>query len=113
MRVRQHYGLRNFCSPLPSPTDLVPRYRRLRSLMRTLNHLFEKNKAWAERIRRHKPDFFLELLPGPRDREGLPDSIRFWKARIEERERGDTFSVGLIYDAVHKQLSGQLIEKAA
>src|SRR5580765_1035485 len=29
--------------------------------MRTLNHLFEKNKAWAERIRRHNPDFFLEL----------------------------------------------------
>ena len=29
--------------------------------MRTLNHLFEKNKAWAERIRSHNPDFFLEL----------------------------------------------------
>lgn len=29
--------------------------------MRTLNHLFEKNKAWAERIRRKDPDFFLEL----------------------------------------------------
>jgi carbonic anhydrase len=29
--------------------------------MRTLNHLFEKNKAWAERIRRQEPDFFLEL----------------------------------------------------
>ena len=27
----------------------------------------------------HDADFFLELLPGPRDREGLPDSIRFWK----------------------------------
>ena len=26
-------------------------------------------------------DFFLELLPGPRDRDGLPDSIRFWKTR--------------------------------
>ena len=24
--------------------------------MRTLNHLFEKNKAWAERIRRHNPE---------------------------------------------------------
>ena len=24
-------------------------------------------------------DFFLELLPGPRDRDGLPDSLRFWK----------------------------------
>jgi len=33
----------------------------LRFLMRTLNHLFEKNKAWAERIRLRKPDFFLEL----------------------------------------------------
>ena len=29
--------------------------------MRTLNHLFEKNKAWAERIRHQEPDFFLEL----------------------------------------------------
>ena len=31
-------------------------------------------------------DFFLELLPDPRDRDGLPDSIRFWKTRIEEKE---------------------------
>lgn len=29
--------------------------------MRTLNHLFEKNKAWANDIRRQDPDFFLEL----------------------------------------------------
>jgi len=29
--------------------------------MRTLNHLFEKNKAWAERIRRQDRNFFLEL----------------------------------------------------
>ena len=42
-------------------------------------------------------DFFLELLPGPRDREGLPDSIRFWKTRIEEIDADNTFSVGLIY----------------
>jgi serine/threonine protein kinase len=31
-------------------------------------------------------DFFLELLPGPRDREGLPESIRFWKSRIDESD---------------------------
>ena len=42
-------------------------------------------------------DFFLELLPGPRDRDGLPDSIRFWKTRIEEMDADNTFSVGLIY----------------
>jgi carbonic anhydrase len=29
--------------------------------MGTLNHLFEKNKAWAERIRRQEPGFFREL----------------------------------------------------
>jgi serine/threonine protein kinase len=42
-------------------------------------------------------DFFLELLPGPRDRDGLPDSIRFWKTRIEETDAESTFAVGLIY----------------
>jgi serine/threonine protein kinase/formylglycine-generating enzyme required for sulfatase activity len=42
-------------------------------------------------------DFFLELLPGPRDRDGLPDSIRFWKSRIEETDPDQTFAVGLLY----------------
>jgi formylglycine-generating enzyme required for sulfatase activity/tRNA A-37 threonylcarbamoyl transferase component Bud32 len=42
-------------------------------------------------------DFFLELLPGARDRDGLPESIRFWKGRIEETDADKTFSVGLIY----------------
>src|SRR5439155_2599863 len=42
-------------------------------------------------------DFFLELLPGPRDREELPDSIRFWKTRIERMDTEHTFAVGLIY----------------
>jgi serine/threonine protein kinase/formylglycine-generating enzyme required for sulfatase activity len=42
-------------------------------------------------------DFFLELLAGPRDRDGLPDSIRFWKARVEETDPDQTFAVGLLY----------------
>ncbi len=45
----------------------------------------------------HDADFFLELLPGPRDRDGLPDNLRFWKTRIEERDGDSTFAVGLIY----------------
>jgi serine/threonine protein kinase/formylglycine-generating enzyme required for sulfatase activity len=45
----------------------------------------------------HDADFFLELLPGPRDRDGLPDSLRFWKTRIEETDPDNTFAVGLIY----------------
>lgn len=42
-------------------------------------------------------DFFLDLLPGPRDRSGLPASLRFWKTRIEARDAEQTFNVGLIY----------------
>jgi hypothetical protein len=45
----------------------------------------------------HDADFFLELLPGPRDRDRLPDSVRFWKTRIEETDADNTFAVGLIY----------------
>ena len=45
----------------------------------------------------HDADFFLELLPGPRDREGLPDVLRFWKSRIQSTEAEKTFRVGLIY----------------
>ncbi len=45
----------------------------------------------------HDADFFLELLPGPRDRDGLPESIRFWKTKDRaDRPRPD-FRVGLIY----------------
>ena len=33
----------------------------LASIMRTLNHLFENNKAWAGRIREEEPDFFRNL----------------------------------------------------
>jgi hypothetical protein len=42
-------------------------------------------------------DFFLELLPGPRNRDGLPESIGFWKMRIEAADADETFSVGLLY----------------
>jgi serine/threonine protein kinase/formylglycine-generating enzyme required for sulfatase activity len=45
----------------------------------------------------HDADFFLELLPGSRDREGLPDSVRFWKSRVETTDPDGTFPVGLIY----------------
>ena len=40
---------------------------------------------------------FLHLLPGPRGRDGLPESICFWKARIEDREGDPASGVGLVY----------------
>ncbi|HEV3263017.1 MAG TPA: SUMF1/EgtB/PvdO family nonheme iron enzyme [Gemmataceae bacterium] len=69
-------------SPVPTPSDQQP----VRIVPKGLRS-FDAGDA----------GFFLELLPGPRDRDGLPDSIRFWKTRIEEMEPDNTFSVGLIY----------------
>src|SRR5205823_13489573 len=40
---------------------------------------------------------FLELLPGPRGRDGLPESIRFWKSALEGRGAEPPFSVGPLY----------------
>ena len=42
-------------------------------------------------------DFFLELLPGPRGRDGLPANLRFWKTRIEETDPDKTFTVGVLF----------------
>ncbi len=47
----------------------------------------------------HETDatFFLRLIPGPRTREGLPESLDFWKQRIESRIESKTFRVGVLY----------------
>jgi formylglycine-generating enzyme required for sulfatase activity len=45
----------------------------------------------------HDADFFLDLLPGPRDRDALPESIRFWKIRVDATDPDKTFCVGLVY----------------
>ena len=41
--------------------------------------------------------FFLPLLPGARDRHGLPESVRFWKNHVETTAPETAFSVGLLY----------------
>jgi formylglycine-generating enzyme required for sulfatase activity len=46
---------------------------------------------------RKDADFYLELLPGSRGPDGLPECVRFWKYRIEETDPDKTFRVGLLY----------------
>ena len=41
--------------------------------------------------------FFNKLLPGPHDRDGLPESLTFWKSRIEAINDHEVFRVGVIY----------------
>jgi formylglycine-generating enzyme required for sulfatase activity len=40
---------------------------------------------------------FLGLLPGPRGSDGIPDSIRFWKTKVEDMDGEGGFCLGLIY----------------
>ncbi|MGE3804623.1 MAG: SUMF1/EgtB/PvdO family nonheme iron enzyme [Gemmataceae bacterium] len=40
---------------------------------------------------------FQRLLPGARDRDGLPESVAFWKNRIEATGTLENFEVGVIY----------------
>lgn len=42
-------------------------------------------------------DFFLQLLPGPRDRDGIPEVIRFWKSFIEPNQKEASPPVGVLY----------------
>ena len=44
-------------------------------------------------------DFYVELLPGPRDARGLPEGLAFWLNRLEETDSERTFPVGLLYRA--------------
>ena len=41
--------------------------------------------------------FFLALLPGPRRGDGMPESVRFWKDRVEATDGEKAFSVGVLY----------------
>jgi serine/threonine protein kinase len=41
-------------------------------------------------------EFFLELLPGPKDRTGIPDSVRFWINQLDA-DATSPLTVGMIY----------------
>lgn len=42
-------------------------------------------------------EFFLQLVPGPRDRRGVPEAVRFWEHHLEALDANMTFPVGLLY----------------
>lgn len=46
---------------------------------------------------RHDAGFFCKLLPGPHDRQWTPESLLFWKRKLESNEQDEPFRVGVIY----------------
>src|SRR5205807_2861622 len=73
-------------TPMPSPVPTPSNQQAIKIVPKGLRS-FDATDAY----------FFLDLLPGPRDREGLPESIRFWKTRIETAGLEEPFPVGLLY----------------
>ena len=75
-------------SELPSAgqLDSDPRSGPVRVIPKGLRSFDEKDS-----------EFFLELLPGPFDRTGLPEALRFWKNRIEATDADESFRIGLVY----------------
>lgn len=41
-------------------------------------------------------NFFLQMLPGPVDREGVPECVRFWKEHVETNDPERGFRVGVM-----------------
>lgn len=74
-------------SLIPPPSSLLPSEIPSARVVPKGLRAFDANDA----------DFFLDLLPGPRDRDGLPRPIQFWKRRLESRDAEMTFPVGLLY----------------
>lgn len=46
---------------------------------------------------RHDADFFHRLIPGPRDREWVPESLRFWQRRITGPDDIESPRIGVLY----------------
>jgi formylglycine-generating enzyme required for sulfatase activity len=69
-----------------TPSDKLAEQAEVRVIPKGLRS-FDQNDA----------DFYLQLLPGPYDRHGVPESVRFWKQRIDQRDASSTFAVGLMY----------------
>jgi serine/threonine protein kinase len=75
--VRLDGGREGERSVAPAPVPVVPRGLRP----------FESNDA----------SFFLQLVPGPRHANELPDGIAFWKARLDNTDPGSAMRVGVLY----------------
>jgi formylglycine-generating enzyme required for sulfatase activity len=59
--------------------------------------LFKIRPRGLQPFRAEDKDFFLKLLPNPNPADGLPESVSFWKTRIEESRPDQRFRIGLIY----------------
>ncbi|MEM9587262.1 MAG: serine/threonine-protein kinase, partial [Planctomycetota bacterium] len=46
---------------------------------------------------RHDADFFMRLIPGPYDRDWVPECLRFWQRRIVGPDESESPRIGVLY----------------
>lgn len=85
------------CLQDPRPAPATPIALRKRTTKGDVDRRSARSPKGLRAFDEHDADFFLSLLPGPRDRSGLPDRLRSWKRLLEERDNDQTFTVGVIY----------------
>lgn len=93
--VRQLTSTDELWTEFSSVDDLAKKIS-LSTFLRGIQH---ENPIVAKGLRSFEAadsSFFLQLLPGSKDGNLLPESIRFWKDRIEARD-GSGFQVGIMY----------------
>ena len=64
------------------------------------NQLLAQNVSFpaaCELLEAKTRNFFVDLLPGPRDSKGLPEILRFWKTFLEPGHSPSQSPVGLMY----------------
>ena len=76
-RLARAPGASTIAAPAPAPSDAMARSATAERL------LLKVVPKGLRSFDAEDAEFFLGLLPGPRDRDGLPESLRFWKTRIE------------------------------
>ncbi|MFK8113625.1 MAG: protein kinase [Rubripirellula sp.] len=63
----------------------------------TVPNSFRLGKIGLQPFTEQDASTYLALIPGTRDRNGIPDSIRFWKRWVESNDPDTSYPVGVMY----------------
>lgn len=91
------HGPRPRSPDTPSDSSSVPKEGELPQLYSSSGDMVSVIPRGLRSFTPQDADFYLSLVPGPRDRVGMPESVAAWKRRIVDSDHDDPISMGMIY----------------